>query len=405
LNNIIKRKNKRLRLSNLLISPKALKQRGLKIWQHGDFYRAYLQNKPYFPLEISLKKIAAQSLLNHYGELQDAIILLRQDAKKQGYMITDKQISHRQLGEQKIPILITFSNETVFLNYLAKASEFSQFKTLSQQSLQQHPILLDWLIRYPFKLIKFAKIWRQLLIVCTYFKARPQMNCYLRQLDIEGIDSKFIEQHKAILNELLTQMLEPSAYQAEIIGLSHHGFERRYGLRYDLPLIRFRILDAALTLHGLTDLSLPVNEFKPLKLNVQVVFIVENKISGLAFPNYPEALVIFGLGYAVNLLAKIQCLQNCKIYYWGDIDTHGFAILSRLRHHYPQAKSLLMDNETFEKFAHLTVKEPVETAEKKSLSHLNNEENILYQRLQDSLLRLEQERLSFSYLQRCLLAL
>jgi hypothetical protein len=392
-------------LSSLLISPKELKQRVLKIWQRGDLYRAWLQNQSYFPLEIPLKKIAAQTLLNQYSELQDAIILLRQDAKKQGYIITDKQVSHRQLGEQKIPALITFNSETIFLDYVAKTRDFLQFQTLAQQSLQQQPQLSEWLIRYPFKMMKFAKVWQQLLTVCAYFKEHPQIDCYLRQLDIEGVDSKFIEQHKAILNELLPQILDERAYQAEITGLSQHGFERRYGLRYDLPLIRFRILDASLAIHGLTDLSLPVNEFRQLRLEAQTIFIVENKISGLAFPDYPKALVIFGLGYAVNLLAQAQCLQNCTIYYWGDIDTHGFAILSRLRHHYPQVKSLLMDNETFEKFAYLTVKEPIETAEKKALSHLNLEENFLYQQLQQHLLRLEQERLSFAYLQHYLLAL
>ena len=32
--------------------------------------------------------------------------------------------------------------------------------------------------------------------------------------------------------------------------------------------------------------------------------------------------------------------------YWGDIDTHGFAILNRLRHHLPHARSMLMDRAT-----------------------------------------------------------
>ncbi|NOR71215.1 MAG: hypothetical protein GQ532_16210, partial [Methylomarinum sp.] len=51
----------------------------------------------------------------------------------------------------------------------------------------------------------------------------------------------------------------------------------------------------------------------------------------------------FGLGYAVNLLAEAQCLQDRALFYWGDLDTHGFAILLRLRHYYLQVKSMLMD--------------------------------------------------------------
>ncbi|NOR71388.1 MAG: hypothetical protein GQ532_17115, partial [Methylomarinum sp.] len=45
--------------------------------------------------------------------------------------------------------------------------------------------------------------------------------------------------------------------------------------------------------------------------------------------------------------------------YWGDLDTHGFAILSRLRHYYPQVKSILMDEKTLEQFAHLSVYESI----------------------------------------------
>jgi hypothetical protein len=34
------------------------------------------------------------------------------------------------------------------------------------------------------------------------------------------------------------------------------------------------------------------------------------------------------------------------LWYWGDIDTHGFAILSRVRSHFPHTRSLLMDRHT-----------------------------------------------------------
>lgn len=67
----------------------------------------------------------------------------------------------------------------------------------------------------------------------------------------------------------------------------------------------------------------------------------------LAFPDHPEAIVIFGFGYAVNLLVDAQCLQGRELYYWGDLDPDGLTILSRLRQYYPQVKSLLMDHQCF----------------------------------------------------------
>ena len=388
-------------MTNLLTSPKNLKQRALKIWQRGDIHRAWLQKQACFPLEIPLKSIAAKNLLSHYSELQDAIYTLRQDSQKHRYLISDKAVTHRQLGEQKIPAIIRFPTETIFLSYIAKAAEFTQFQALTQQSLAQDGLLLDWLIRYPFKVMQYAAVWPQLLKVCAYFEAHPQPDCYIRQLDVKGVDSKFIEQHKSILSELLTQTLAEPSYHIDITGLKNNGFERRYGLRYDQPLIRLRLLDKALAIQGLTDLTLTLREFKQLNIAAKTVFIVENKVTMLAFPEHQQAIVIFGLGYAVNLLAGASCLQNRDLYYWGDLDADGMAILARLRQYYPLVKSMLMDEETLTRFNDLVVDDPTKSPEKE-LPLLSDTETRLYHKLQSESLRLEQERISFSYLQRYL---
>lgn len=65
----------------------------------------------------------------------------------------------------------------------------------------------------------------------------------------------------------------------------------------------------------------------------------------------PRAMVIFGAGYGFDNLAEARWLGMLEIHYWGDIDTHGFAILNQLRKYFPHAQSLLMDRETL--LAHL----------------------------------------------------
>ena len=57
-------------------------------------------------------------------------------------------------------------------------------------------------------------------------------------------------------------------------------------------------------------------------------------------------MVIFGGGYAVGLLESLAWLADLDVVYWGDIDTHGFAILDRLRRHFPRLRSVLMDRAT-----------------------------------------------------------
>ena len=117
-------------MQNLFITPKTLKQRVLKIWQRGDIHRAWLQKNTCFPLEIQLKSLSAKNLLSNFSEVQDVIHALRQDSKKQGYLISDKAISHRQLGEQSIPAVIIFKTEVLLLHYISKTAEFTQFKIL-----------------------------------------------------------------------------------------------------------------------------------------------------------------------------------------------------------------------------------------------------------------------------------
>ena len=73
---------------------------------------------------------------------------------------------------------------------------------------------------------------------------------------------------------------------------------------------------------------------------------MENEISYLAFPEVPEALVIFGEGFAATVLDAIPWLGEKHLVYWGDIDTHGFAILDRLRARFGSVTSILMDHTT-----------------------------------------------------------
>lgn len=382
-----------------LISPKYVQEQATKIWQRGDLHRAFLENSACFPVTISLPSWSSKVLLTEFSVVQEAIYSLREQSQKHGFTILHNVVNHRQLGEQKIPVAVEFENETIFLRYLRHGDGFSEFKTLAEKTLQRFPTLKNWLHRYPFKLMNFSNVWFSLLDVCDYFEQHPRPNLYLRQLDIVGVDTKFIEQHKAILTEILDVILPETARDLAVTGLSNHGFERRYGLRYELPQIRLRIVDKRLAICGMTDLTLNLLEFNRLELPINTVFITENKVNGLAFPHVENALVIFGLGYAVDLLANARLLQNVKICYWGDLDSHGFAILSRMRGYFPQTESFLMDNETLMKFEDLWVEEPQNKAVTHELTNLTASEQLVFQMLKTNHIRLEQERLSYSYLE------
>jgi hypothetical protein len=109
----------------------------------------------------------------------------------------------------------------------------------------------------------------------------------------------------------------------------------------------------------------------------------------------------------VQTLADVDWLQNKKLHYWGDIDTHGFAILNRFRTIFHQAQSFLMDRETLLAHREMWVMEIERFLG--VLTRLTDSEQSLLTDLQQNILgeqvRLEQERISFHWLRQVLQAL
>ena len=105
-----------------------------------------------------------------------------------------------------------------------------------------------------------------------------------------------------------------------------------------------------------------------------------------------------GAGYGWQALAQAKWLNQCEIYYWGNLDTHGFAILDRLRRHFPHTISFLMDEETLLNYPYFWSKESKPKIE--NLTLLTEDELQLYLALQyhqfGKNVRLEQEFIPFS---------
>ena len=99
----------------------------------------------------------------------------------------------------------------------------------------------------------------------------------------------------------------------------------------------------------------------------------------------------------VSYLRNARWLDRKRIFYWGDIDEHGFQILHQVRSYYAQTKSILMDFQTFDAFRNFAVKGERNKAER--LSMLNTEEHRLYDLLRGLVTgnRLEQEKIPQSY--------
>jgi hypothetical protein len=238
----------------------------------------------------------------------------------------------------------------------------------------------------------------RLLDIVSYFQAHPRPGRFARELGIPGVDSKFIEVHRAVLAEWLDLLLPSATIDESVRGLADRGFERRYGLRFEEPVIRFRWLDPARRLAGaISDAAVPLSELNSYAPECERVVIAENKVNFLTLPYSAGTLAIFGSGYAVQLLGSVTWLVGKRLFYWSDIDTDGFAMLSRLRRHWPHARSFLMDRETLLAYRDVWSEEPVERRCLRDLPGLDERERMLYDDLRHDRLgvrvRLEQERI------------
>jgi hypothetical protein len=379
--------------------PEDLRRQLQRLWDSGRLLAAPLRDETLFPFRLNLRAPSARSLSEQFDEVR---LWIRKWETGGGYQLEWSEINHRILGRNRIPAVASVACEEDALRIIGKTREAERFREIAVQTRERLPLLTDWLARKPLVALDGAADWPRLLDVVTWFRAHPRSDLYLRRIDIPGVDTKFIEDRKPLLTELLDLCLAPETIDAAAPGW--RNFERRYALRPKPNLIRFRVLDPKLAIQGLTDLSVPAQEFAALELAVSRVFITENEINGLAFPDFAESIVIFGLGYGLDRLSDIRWLQKRPVRYWGDIDTHGFAMLDRVRAIFPQAESFLMDRETLYAHTHFWVRESAPYVGE--LSRLNTAEQALYDDIRFNRLgervRLEQERIAFTCVERAL---
>lgn len=319
-----------------------------------------------------------------------------------GFEIRWQDINTRALGRNRLPSELILPSLDDALAIVGMRAEAGRFAELAKVTLDRFPVLYEWIARKPLVLLSQDAEWARILDVIAWFVAHPRSGLYVRQIDVPGVDTKFIEGRKALLCELLDVVLRADAIERSATGAQQ--FELRYGLAAKPQLIRFRLLDRKLAVANLTDVSAQMAEFANAELAVRRVFIVENEVTGLAFPDVPDSLVIFGGGYGVERLAAARWLGSTTVIYWGDIDTHGFVILNRLRSALPQTRSLLMDRETLLKYRALWSFESA--PQRGDLRQLDAEELATYDDIRlDRLgtgVRLEQERIPFSHVRMAL---
>jgi len=382
---------------------KDLRKQIQRLWDRGIILDSLLKTDPIFPIRLSLKTPSSSEMSTDFDHVRQWIISLK---KIKFLRLEMKVIHHKILGENQVPASIWLDNLESAAKFLRSEKQVSQFSRQIDQTKISNPELIEWIKNHSIQALKFSKPWPKLLAVVNWIQNNPKPDIYLRQANIPGIDTKFIENNRQILMTLLDISLPTGAINQQYTGVRY--FAKRYGFRDKPVRVRFRSLDSSIKfLPGYyQDFTVSLDTFKQLDekgfctSKLKNIFITENEINFLSFPEVESSLVIFGAGYGFDFVDHVDWLSQLNIYYWGDIDTHGFAILDQLRTRLPQTESLLMDEKTL--LDHKQFWEHETKPETRQLPRLSKPESelyhdLIYHRFTENL-RLEQERISYTYL-------
>ncbi len=375
-----------------MISPEEIKQQALRYWE--QVLINHINENEFSPIIINrIGQVKPNQVREQYERLHNEIEKLLRYAKNEtgiGYEVELSEQNFRRTGSHELPKSVRITTLADYLHVTGKKKEWSTFLKNVDFVVANIPDLKAWVLDNTSWLLKPDISWDKIMLVCQYFMEFPRPDLYLRQLPIE-VHTKFIEENASLLTSLLNFLIPEHIRNPKVKRFAEHYF-----LKYDEPLIRIKVLDEALRFqHNLKDISIPLSAFQSLTINCTQILITENKMNFLTLPDVTGALALWsGGGFNISYLKDIGWLATKLIYYWGDIDEHGFQILNQLRSYYPHAKSMLMDMSTyiaFEKFA-----EGVPAAAIGELPLLHPHETEVFAFLKSHPLknRLEQERIT-----------
>lgn len=386
-------------------SPSDVRARARRSWLNDSLPAAYLRGEPSPRLDLPVRGPAAREIgpnLERVRAWRDE--LLAGSCGGSAYVVTERAVGGRVIGHVTLPCRVVVSEYDQWWRLIGVGAQIRLLDQVAARTRQTHPALMGWVTRRPRAAIDLALEWPLLLSAVDWLAVTAGTGRYLREVTAPGVDTKFIERHARLLSEWL-DLLRPDTVNPRA---PRRSIAPRHGFATPERLLSLRVHSALGCLPpGVQEIAMRLDEAATMAIAPAEVLVVENQVTYLSAPVPTEGMVVWGHGFDAGRLGRLPWLGRARrLRYWGDLDTHGFAILHQLRSQQPTTESVLMDLDTL--LVHRDRWGSEDQPSRADLGWLTPEERRVYHDLVEDVhgrrVRLEQERVDWAWVMRELTA-
>lgn len=371
-------------------TPADLEAKVRRRWADGSLLTALADGEPFAEIDLPVRGPRPADIGEDLSAVRSWISDLEigsGDGRR--YDLLYVAVGGRHIGRNQLPARARLTTYDQVWRLLGVGRQVAAYRRVLELSADL-PAVRTWVRQQPHRALQVADQWEQIVAAYRWLDASRGSGRNMREITAPGVDTKFIEKHLPVLGQLLGA------------DGTAAGFVASLGLGTKPQSLRLRFAPEVLGLPAvLSEATFRVEELAAVAATVRTAVIVENETTYLSVPVPDAGVVIWGKGFEVDRAGRLPWLRDVDVHYWGDLDTHGFAILSRLRAWLPLARSLLMDRETLLAHRDRWGREPTPTSAR--LDRLSEVEASLYadlvsDRMGESV-RLEQERIDWAWVE------
>lgn len=178
-------------------------------------------------------------------------------------------------------------------------------------------------------------------MIARYIREHPGLNIHQRTIRLPGIDTKFVEHHRRLIEMLLKD--------GEFKLKDHRSVE---------IIVCYRDPQHIKTSSRHCDVIIPGYSDTPFEYVPTCIVICENKHSAMFMHPREGLITMMGIGYSASarVLTDLRIAKHPRLVYWGDLDIEGMEILTNIRKAGVSITSICMDQKTASKYKQYSVK-------------------------------------------------